>query len=128
MLPALETARRWNEWPGPVNTWLPWLDDYLLGAILLGSAWLSRRRMGSSDVYERTGIRRTSWLTAGWGFVCGCGFGSTLAQLQHVIHPGLNENHDPSGLGHGWVVLAKAALVSVGLVGLFASMRPEAAR
>jgi hypothetical protein len=44
VLPVLETARRWNEWPGPVNAWLPWFDDYLLGAILLVAAWLSKQR------------------------------------------------------------------------------------
>jgi hypothetical protein len=125
LLPALETTRRWREWPGPVSTWLPWFDDYILGALLLGAAWLSRARAGGSGLRDRLGVRRSAWLTAGWAFACGAGFGSTLAQLQYVLNPGLRGYEDPSGIAHGWVVLAKATLVSIGLVGLFASMRSD---
>jgi hypothetical protein len=125
LLPAMETARRWRQWPGPIDTWIPWIDDYILGAILLGAAWLSRLKGSDSVSREGTYFRPLSWLTAGWGFVCGCGFGSTLAQLQYYLHPGLNGYEDPSGYSHGWVVLAKAGLVSIGLVGLFASMRSD---
>lgn len=124
LLPLMETARRWREWPGPVDTWIPWIDDYILGAILLGAAWVSRPKVGDLQSGENPAVRRLSWLTGAWGFVCGCGFGSTLAQLHFVIHPESDGNIDPSGMSHGWVVLAKAGLVAVGLVGLFSSMRP----
>jgi len=119
-LPVLETVRRWDEWPGPVTGWIPWVDDYILGGVLLVCAWLSR---GSNET-RRLGLRSASWMTAGWGFVCGCGFGSALAQLQYVIDPALQaENADPSGFSHLLVTLVKAGLVSIGLVGLLASMR-----
>jgi hypothetical protein len=110
VLPALETARRWKEWPGPLDTWLPWVDDYILGAALLIAALVGRPR----------------WLTAAWGFCCGAGFGSTLGQLDAMLHPGSNPWLEPSGLGHGWAAAVKGALVLVGLVGLVASTRTDA--
>ena len=127
LLPILETARRWREWPGSVETWRFWMDDYLLGAFLLGAAWLSRPRPKSkTDPQPEPGrlvIRRLSWLTAAWGFACGLGFGSTLAQLGHIINPSLGA--DPSGIAHHWMTLIKATLVAIAAVGLFASMRDE---
>lgn len=128
LLPIGETVRRWRELPGPVETWIPWLDDFVLGGILLIAAWLSRpgaarHRPDGLDRVPRT--RRSSWLTAGWGIVCGAGFGSTLAQLNYVINPALPSSGDPSGLSNGSMVLIKAVLVAIGVVGLLASMRDE---
>jgi hypothetical protein len=122
LLPVLETARRWPEWPGPPRDWIPWIDDYVLGIVLLGAAWLSVHRGVGLQAHPR--VHRHSWLTAGWGFVSGCGFGSTLAQLHGILHPELS-HPEPSRLAHGWIVLAKAFLVAIGLLGLFASTRPE---
>ena len=120
LLPVLETARRWRQWPGPIQTWPLWMDDYLLDAFLLSAAWLSRPR-----VVERGGhFRRLSWLTAAWGFGCGLGFGSLIAQFNHLIDPSLGD--DPSGVAHQWMVLIKAILVVIGAVGLLTSMRDEA--
>jgi hypothetical protein len=87
------------------------VDDYFIGAVLLIAAFVGRPR----------------WLTAAWGFSCGMGFGSTLGQLDAMLHPEASTWLEPSGLGHGWVVLAKSALVLVGFVGLVASTRTDAA-
>jgi len=130
-LPIGETVRRWRELPGPIETWPPWLDDFVLGAVLLSAAWLSRPQSAARqpDGRDRTRrIRRSSWLTAGWGFVCGAGFGSTLSQLNYVINPALASAGDPSGLSNAAMVLIKATLVAIGLVGLFAGMREEPVR
>jgi hypothetical protein len=126
MLPALEIVRRWRQWPGPIETWPTWMDDFVIGAMLILAAWLSGPRGASSVVASQNAphVRRSSWLTAAWGFACGAGFGSTLAQLNHVLNPPYDYN-DPSGLAHGWVVLLKACLVGIGIIGLIASLREE---
>lgn len=151
-LPTLETWRRWREWPGPIENWIPWADDYLLGAILLTAAWISRasgsppatdgwlerpdrtrlagpttsQGVGPTAAFDwRLGVRPASWLTGGWGFVCGVGFGSFLAQLNYAINPALGDYNEPSGLSDAWMALIKGILVAIGLVGLLASMRPE---
>jgi hypothetical protein len=84
--------------------------------LLVGAAWLSRPR----STPHRIGIRRSAWLTAGWGFVCGSGFGSLLAQISHLLNPELGD--DPSGVAHDWIVLAKSILLAIALLGLFTSM------
>ena len=129
LLPVLETARRWRQWPGPIETWPSWLDDYLIAALLLLGVWMGRAGAIARDGGETAHagrFRKSSWLTAAWGFACGMGFGSMLGQLNHVIHPS-GHIQDPSGLAHGWVVLIKAGLVAVGVVGLLGSMRRESA-
>jgi hypothetical protein len=130
LLPIGETIRRWRELSAPIETLLPWFDDWVLGAILLIATWLSRPRAatsapGRSNPRPRPGIRRSSWLTAGWGFVCGAGFGSTLAQLNYIINPALHSDGDPSGLSNGSMVLIKCALLAIGILGLLASMRDD---
>ena len=126
VLPALEMIRRWQEWPGPIDTWPTWIDDVVIGALLIFGAWLSRPRGAVRGVEMKGKPRpgRSSWLTAAWGFACGAGFGSTLAQFHFVINPPY-EYHDPTGLAHGWMVLLKAGLVGIGLLGLISSMREE---
>jgi hypothetical protein len=127
-LPIGETVRRWRELSGPIETLLPWLDDLVLGAVLLIAAWLSRPHAGArapGGLNGRPRVRRSAWLTAGWGFVCGAGFGSTLAQLNYVINPALHSDGDPSGLSNGSMVLIKTALLAIGALGLVASMRDE---
>jgi hypothetical protein len=129
-LPIGETVRRWRELSGPIETLLPWLDDLVLGAILLIAAWLSRPHAGTrapapGDLNRRPRLRRSSWLTAGWGFVCGAGFGSTLAQLNYIINPAMPCDGDPSGLSNASMVLIKTALVAIGVLGLVASIRDE---
>ena len=131
VLPAFETWRRWREWPGPIENWIPWADDYFLGAILLIAAWLSRPRpktLSTADNNQSNRmlhVRRGSWLTAGWAFVCGAGFGSVLVQFNYVISPALGDYNEPSGLTDEWMVLLKASLLAIGFIGLFASMRDE---
>lgn len=125
-LPIGETVRRWRELSGPIETLLPWFDDCVLGAILLITAWLSRPR--ARHAHHRLRARRSSWLTAGWGFVCGAGFGSTLSQLNYIINPALHSDGDPSGMSNLSMVLIKTGLLGIGLIALIASMRgdPEA--
>lgn len=117
-LPMLETIRRWREWPGPPETWLFWMDDYLLGAFLLWAAWMNRPRV---DALTGWATRRASWLTAAFGFGCGLGFGSAVGQWNTVLNQA--NPSDPSGLHPGWVIAIKCAMVAVGVVGMVASMR-----
>jgi len=119
-LPVLEVVRRWRTLPGPPDTWHHWLDDFFLGAMLLGAAWLSRPR--APGMRPRR-VRRLAWLTAAWSFACGVGLFSLLSQVEHLLHPELGD--DPSGIAHGWIVLAKAVLLAVGVAGLVASMGEE---
>src|SRR5690554_5767600 len=110
-LPIGETARRWRELSGPIETLLPWADDVVLGAFLLLAAWLSRpgdETRAWGDIKPRPVIRRKSWLTAGCGFVRGAGFGSTIGQLNYVINPALHSEGDPSGLSNTTAVLIKS--------------------
>jgi hypothetical protein len=128
-LPAFETWRRWREWPGPIENWIPWADDYFLGAILLIAAWLSRPRpslaAGNIQFSRVLRVRRASWLIAGWGFVCGAGFGSVLVQFNYIINPALGDYDEPSGLADEWMVVIKASLLAIGFIGLLASMRDQ---
>ena len=57
LLPLGETVRRWGHW----DTWIFWIDDFIIGALLLFGAWAVRRR-------KEHGLRI---LAAGWGVAFG---------------------------------------------------------
>ena len=111
-LPIVETARRWRDWPGPIEQWPFWLDDYVVGVLLIVAALASWRTR-----------RNAAWLTAAWGVATGLMLGSTLAQYGHIVNPELGD--DPSGVAHEWVLLAKIGILTVCALGLVTSMRRD---
>ena len=117
LLPVLETIRRWDSWPGPIETATYWLDDYVIGAFLLCAAWVTRPRIKN----DASHIRKSVLLTGAWGFACGVGMCSLLGQINYMQNPTLGT--EPSGLPHGWMIAIKAALLALGILGLIASMR-----
>jgi len=120
LLPALETIRRRDSWPGPIETAAYWLDDYVIGAFLLCAAWASRPST-SPEQSDRVG--RSGLLTAAWGFACGVGMCSLFGQINYMLDCALGT--EPSGLPHGWMIAIKATLLAIGVLGLIASMRDE---
>lgn len=64
-----ETLRLWRG--GPVA----WgFDHYVMGAILLGGVWMSRR-------YDRRGTR---YLVAAWAFTCGVEYMNIVRHIQAI--------------------------------------------
>ena len=64
--PFAEVIRRWGTWwDYPPN----FLDDIILGALLIAGAWLSRNPSSQ---------RGRSLLCAAWGFACGILYGSVF--------------------------------------------------
>lgn len=114
LLPALETIRRWDEIPGPLITWSSWLDDYVIGVLLLLAAWSSRGG----------GTTGRAALAAAWGFAIGIGLLSLVGSIESWLEPA--GSTDPSGLGHGCIVLIKAILVSAAILGAIGAIRPPA--
>ena len=68
-LPLSETLRLWG---GGSIAWS--FDHYLMGALLLYSAWRSRR-------YDIIGSR---CLVAAWAFTCGVGYMNFVRHLEHI--------------------------------------------
>ena len=101
-----EVARRRQQLLEPAAV-LFWLDDLLLAAFLLYGAWRARDGKPSG---------RPS-LTAAWGFMCGLAFYSFFEQIQHLAAP------DRQGLAPVWVIVVKAVLLALGIVGLVTALR-----
>ena len=105
LTPLGETVRRWHQLDQ--LRYLPaWLDDYILGALLLYGAWRTGR-----DV--RAGQR---FLAAAWGFTCGLGYASFFIQLEHL-------HDDPAPISGVWVALIKGVGLALALVALAGSLR-----
>ena len=85
------------------------LDDYLLAALILYSAWLS-----GHDVR-----RGQNFLAAGWGMATGVAYGSFVRQLGELSagHP------DPAPVPSYWVATIKGALLVLSLIALVATLR-----
>ncbi len=99
-LPVLETARRRTH----LEDLAFYVDDYLLGAVLLWAAWSVSR-----------GRRHGPRLLAGaWGIACGGMWGSFFGQLR--------VESDVSGLPNGVVVAVKGAALVIALFGLGVSV------
>jgi hypothetical protein len=107
LLPGAEVLRRFHQLLDP--SVLPfWIDDFLIGGLLLYGAWRTRR-----DVE-----RGLPFLTAGWGFACGMGYASFFAQLHDLqTHP-----VDVSGASGALVVTIKGILLLVGAIGLITAL------
>jgi hypothetical protein len=86
---------------------LLWIDDFVLAAFLLYGAW----RAGANGEAGRPS------LAAAWGFMCGLSFFGFFEQMQRLA--GL----DPAALAPTWVVVMKAGLLVLGMVGLAAALR-----
>jgi hypothetical protein len=73
LLPLGETVRRW----GTRDTFVFWIDDFIIGALLIFGAWQSRRR-------PEQGVRA---LAAGWGVAFGMLYPSFFTHLQTMAAP-----------------------------------------
>ena|SRR5882672_9701431 len=112
LTPLAETVRRWRQL-GQLSVWPFWLDDYIIGALLLYGAWRV-----SKDI--RTGRR---FLAAAWGFTCGMAYSSFFAQLGRLNEP------DPAPIPSTWVAVIKGmglALAILALVGSLKQAKEEA--
>ena len=104
--PLAETLRRWRQL-SDLSVWPFWLDDFVLGGLLLYGAW----RVGK-DV--RTG---RPFLAAGWAFTCGMAYSSFFAQLNHLHEP------DPAPIPSTWVAVIKGVGLALATVALIATLR-----
>jgi len=104
--PLVETIRRWDTWqeyPPAI------IDDYLLGALLIASAWASGRHKPYAD----------RLLAAAWGFTCGMGYSSVFMQWRNY-QLGLP---DPAPIPSFWVFVIKAAGTTLAAVALWLTVR-----
>ena len=95
--------------PGAV---LLWIDDVVLAGFLLYGAW----RVGVNGESGRPS------LAAAWGFMCGLAFFGFFEQMQRLA--GL----DRAALAPTWVVVMKAGLLILGIMGLVAALRRDESR
>ena len=75
LTPLAETLRRWGTW------WVDppaFLDDFLIGALLLGGAWAAR---------EPSSVRGRALLASAWGFACGMAY-SSITFHWHAMRAG----------------------------------------
>ncbi|HEX5760938.1 MAG TPA: hypothetical protein VF121_17255 [Thermoanaerobaculia bacterium] len=102
--PLGETVRRWGSWWDypPI-----FLDDWLLGALLIAGAWATR------DARSRRG---RALLAAGWGFACGMAYSSAAAHWV-ALQAG---QVDPAPIPSGYVFAIKVVglLVAAGALAL----------
>ena len=106
LTPLAETVRRWRQL-GDLSVWPFWLDDYIIGALLLYGAW----RTGK-DI--RSGRR---FLAAAWGFTCGMAYSSFFAQLGHLNEP------DPAPISSAWVAVIKGMGFALAILALVGSLK-----
>jgi hypothetical protein len=106
LTPLAETVRRWRQL-GQLSVWPFWLDDYIIGALLLYGAW----RTGK-DI--RSGRR---FLAAAWGFTCGMAYSSFFAQLGRLNEP------DPAPIPSTWVAVIKGVGFALAILALMGSLK-----
>lgn len=102
-LPVLEVCRRrtnFSDVPG-------YIDDFIVGALLLFAAW--------SSVRDRTYSGRL--MVAAWGILCGGLWSSFFGQLYSPAR------NDISGLPNVTVVCVKLVVYSVAIVALVLCIR-----
>jgi hypothetical protein len=106
LAPVGETVRRWHTW----QEFPPALvDDYLMGAFLLGGAWLVGRDFR----------RGQPVLAAAWGFTCGLAYGSFFGQWRKFQ---LGEP-DPAPVPSLWVLVIKGVGFALAIAALIATLR-----
>ena len=111
LLPVAETARRWHQISAGTH-FLFWLDDVVLGAMLLYAVW--RTRVDFVD-----GQR---FLTAAWGCALGMGYFSFFGML---VDPSRVES---GPLPAGWVQVIVGAGLLLSVLALIGSLRSAVAR
>src|SRR6185295_5431281 len=104
--PLAETLRRWHQL-SDLSIWPCWLDDFVLGVLLLYGAW----RVGKDVRKGRP------FLAAGWGFTCGMAYGSFFTQLNHLHEP------DPAPIPSVWVAVIKGVGLVLATVALIVTLR-----
>jgi hypothetical protein len=109
LLPTAETWRRWPQLVSGTLWWPGFLDDWVLGLLLLAALWVRRRNPALG--------RRC--LIAAWGFVCGMGYASFFGNLRDV------DQTDPSGLPHDLVVAVLCLGWALAIAALVASVSPR---
>jgi hypothetical protein len=108
LTPLAETVRRWRQL-GQISVLPFWLDDYIIGAMLLYGAWRT-----SKD------IRSGRWfLAAGWGFTCGMAYSSFFAQLERLNEP------DPAPIPSSWVAVIKGVGFALAILALVGSLKRQ---
>ncbi|HEX5112556.1 MAG TPA: hypothetical protein VFV79_06905 [Saprospiraceae bacterium] len=109
-LPILETVRRINQILIP-QYFIHWFDDYILGAILLWSAW---------TVYK--GKRNSGYfLIVAWGIAVGVLSMSFLYQIDLYINPG----EEPGIFSKHIVAVVKGLILAYIFIGLSKSIRSQ---
>jgi hypothetical protein len=106
LTPLAETIRRRRQL-GQLSVWPLWLDDYIIGAMLLYGAWRV-----SKDI--RSGRR---FLAAAWGFTCGMAYSSFFGQLAHLNEP------DPAPIPSSWVAVIKGVGLALAILALAGSLK-----
>ncbi len=104
--PLAETFRRWRQL-SDLRIWPFWLDDFVLGGLLLYGAW----RVGKDVRIGRP------FLAAGWGFTCGMAYSSFFAQLNHLHEP------DPAPIPSVWVAVIKGVGLVLATAALIVTLR-----
>jgi len=113
-LPMAETIRRFKQLTD-LNHFYFWFDDYILGGVLLLSAWMLRS--GKSNAI--------SYMIASWGIGTGALFLSFLGQLDYLQ----SGQEDPGGIFSGWFVfLVKGFILGYMIFGLLKSIRAAGIR
>jgi hypothetical protein len=105
-LPALETIRRASQL-GHLSVWPSWLDDVLLGALLLVGA-----RLTSGPRHDNA-----KYLAAAWGVACGMAYYSFFQQLLQLDLP------DPSHLPSLWVAVLKGLGFAAAIAALIGALK-----
>jgi hypothetical protein len=107
LVPLTEILRRYHQLLDPKI--LPfWMDDFVLGGLLLYGAWRTRH-----DV-----VHGLPSLTAGWGFACGMGYASFFGQLMDLQARPV----DVSGASAALVVTIKGIALAFGVIGLITAL------
>jgi hypothetical protein len=108
LLPVLETIRRWRQLD-EFRNWPSWIDDLLLGALLLYGAW---RVSGNREKGAR-------FLVAAWGATCGMAYSSFFNQLMSLDRP------DPAPIPSVWVAAIKGVGFALAIAALVGSLRQD---
>jgi hypothetical protein len=106
LTPLAETVRRWRQL-SRLSVWPFWLDDFIIGALLLYGAW----RAGK-DI--RSGRR---FLAAAWGFTFGMAYSSFFSQLGRLSEP------DPAPIPSTWVAVIKGVGLVLAILALIGSLK-----
>ena len=102
-----ETLRRWHQL-NQLRMWPAWLDDVVLGGLLIYGAWRTRTDVASGRPF----------LAAAWGIMVGAAFVGLGVQVSFPREP------DPSGLSQEWVVAIRGVGLVLAVVGLATAVWP----